>query len=145
MVITQVQALELADKYLLHTGRVALRDNISASKSVDGWRIIAKTTPIILGMDMEMTAFSINAKTGEVGASITMVVSDVLKEINERKDIDLIEKEKVKTKVKEVEDATEKPVNRKKLSVLKKWFEKNAPYLKSLIDLINTILKLGTG
>ena len=101
-VITQEQAIELADKYLLHTGRVALRDNISVIKSDKEWRIVAKTTPIILGMDTEMTAFSIDAKTGEVGASITIVVSltDVLREINEKTDVDKIKKEQLKTKLK---------------------------------------------
>jgi hypothetical protein len=68
MIITQEQALELADKYLLNTGRVALRDNISVSKSVEGWRIFAKTTPIILGMDTEMTSFSIDGNTAEDGS-----------------------------------------------------------------------------
>jgi hypothetical protein len=144
MIITQEQALELADKYLLHTGRVALRDNISVSKSVEGWRIVAKTIPIILGMNTEMTAFSIDGNTGEVGASITTVVSltDILKEINERKDVDEKRKEQLKTKVKEFEEeAMKKPVDKNKIENSKKWFEKNAPYLKSLIDLITEILR----
>ena len=141
--ITKEQALELADKYLLHTGKVALRDNISVGKSSEGWRIVAKTTPIISGLYTEMTAFSIDAKTGEVGASITMVVfDDIIKEINERKDINETKKEQLKTKVEEVKDAN--PADKKKISALKKWFENNAPYLKSMIDLINTILKLAT-
>jgi len=145
-VITQEHALELADKYLLYTGKIALRDNISVSRSVRGWQIMAKTTPIILGMQTEITTFPIDMETGEVGASITMTVSitDVLKEINERKDIDETKKELLKTKVGEFEDTTKKPVDRNKMNDLKKWFENNAPYLKSIVDLINTILsKLG--
>jgi len=139
MPITEEQALELADKYLLHTGRIALRDNISVSKSAREWQIVAKTTPVISGMQTEITAFPIDAETGEVGASITTTVSitDALKEIDERKDLDEPKKEQIKEKVREVE---KEPLDRNKMNDLKKWFEDNAPYLKSIIDLITTIL-----
>jgi hypothetical protein len=140
--ITREQALELADKYLLYTGRIALKDDISVSRSVRGWQIIAKTTPIILGMETEITSFPIDMKTGEVGASITQTVSitEVLKEISERKDIDEQKREQLRTKVGEFEDASKKPVDKNKMNDLKKWFENNAPYLKSIIDLITAIL-----
>ena len=143
--ITQEQARELADKYLLYTGKIALRDNISVSKGVKGWQIVAKTTPIILGMETVITSFPIDMVTGEVGAAIDMTVptvsiTNVLKEINERKDIDEQKREQVRTKVGEFEDASKKPVDKNKMNNLKKWFENNAPYLKSIIDLINTIL-----
>lgn len=139
MPITQEQALELADKYLLSTGKIALKDNISVSRGARGWQIVAKTTPAILGMQTEITAFPIDEETGEVGASITTTVSitDVLKEIDERKDIDEPKKEQIKEKVREVE---QEPLDRNKMNDLKKWFENNAPYLKSIIDLITTIL-----
>jgi hypothetical protein len=140
--ITQEQARELAEKYLLYTGKIALKDNISVSRSVRGWQIVAKTTPIILGMETVITSFPIDMETGEVGAAIDITVSitDVLKEINERKDIDEQKKEQLRTKVGELEDTAKKPVDKNKMDDLKKWFEKNAPYLKSIIDLINTIL-----
>ena len=143
MPITQEQALELADKYLLYTGKIALRDNISVSKGARGWQIVAKTTPVILGMPTEITTFPIDMETGEVGVSITTTVSitDVLKEIDERKDLDEPKKEQIKEKVKEVDKEVEKePLDRNKMNDLKKWFENNAPYLKSIIDLITTIL-----
>ena len=143
MPITQEQALELAEKYLLYTGKISLRDNISVSRGARGWQIVAKTTPVILGMETEITTFPIDMKTGEVGASITTTVSitDVLKEIDERKDLDEPKKEQIKEKVREVDEEVEKePVDRNKMNDLKKWFENNAPYLKSIIDLITTIL-----
>ena len=143
--ITREQALELADKYLLHTGRIALKDDISVSKSVRGWQIVAKTTPIISGDETEITSFSIDMKTGEVGVSITQIVpivsiTEVLKEIRERKGIDEQKREQLRTKVGEFEDASKKPVDKNKMNDLKKWFENNAPYLKSIIDLITAIL-----
>jgi len=139
MPITQEQALELADKYLLYSGKIALRDNISVSRGARGWQIVAKTTPVILGMKTEITTFPIDAETGEVGVSITTTVSitDVLKEIDERKDLDEPKKEQIKEKVKEVE---KEPLDKNKMNDLKKWFENNAPFLKSIIDLITTIL-----
>jgi len=143
--ITQEQARELADKYLLYTGKIALRDNISVSRSVREWQILAKTTPIISGMETVITSFPIDMETGEVGAGIdrtvpTVSITSVLKEINERKDIDEQKREQVRTKVGELEDASKKAVDKNKMNNLKKWFENNAPYLKSIIDLINTIL-----
>jgi hypothetical protein len=144
--ITREQALELADKYLLSTGRIALKDDISVSRSVRGWQIVAKTTPIILGTETEITSFPIDMKTGEVGVSITQIVpitvsiTKVLKEISERKDIDEQKREQLRTKVGELEDASKKPVDKNKMNDLKKWFENNAPYLKSIIDLITAIL-----
>ena len=145
MPITKEQALELADKWLLRFERkVVLRDNMTIWKSNGGWSIRAKTTPIILGMQTEIMRFSIDEETGEVGACITIPVPNVpviLKEIDERKDLDKPKKEQVKEKVKEVNKQAEKePIDKKKMSSLKKWFENNAPYLKSIIDLINTIL-----
>ena len=104
---------------------------------------MAKTTPVILGMPTEITTFPIDMETGEVGVSITTTVSitDVLKEIDERKDLDEPKKEQIKEKVKEVDEEVEKePLDRNKMNDLKKWFENNAPYLKSIIDLITTIL-----
>lgn len=147
MRITKEQAHELADKYLMYTGKYALRDNIFVSRNVRGWQILAKTTPMILGMPTEITSFTIDVETGEVGVAITGTVSitAVLKEINQRKDIDETKKEQLKNKVEEVEDATKKSVDRNKVKNLKKWFEKNASYLKSIIDVINTLLKLGSG
>ncbi|MCW4023342.1 MAG: hypothetical protein NWF02_09310 [Candidatus Bathyarchaeota archaeon] len=82
MQITKEQALELAEKYLLYTAKIALRDNISVSENVTEWQIHAKTTPIITGMRTEIMKFSIDKKTGEVGAVITNIFStpDVPKE-----------------------------------------------------------------
>lgn len=135
--ITQEQALELADKYLLYTEKFALKDNISVSRVARGWQIVAKTTPVILGMQTEITKFTINAETGEVGVSITAV----LKEIDERKDLEELKKEQIKEKVREYnEEVEKKPLDRNKMNDLKKWFENNAPYLKSIIDLITIIL-----
>ena len=145
-VITQEQAIELADKYLLFSNKIALRDNISVRKVIRGWEIMAITIPIIEGKETELMTFSIDMVTGEVGAGITNTIfsiTNVLKEINERKDIDETKKEQLKTKVEEIKDSAKKPVNRNKMNVLKKWFEKNPPYLKSIIDLINTLLKWG--
>lgn len=141
--ITQEQALELADKYLLYMGKFTLKDNISVSRVTRGWQIVAKTTPVILGMQIEITTFSINAETGEVGVSITSPVSitDVLKKIDERKDLNEPKMEQIKEKVREFnEEVEKKPLDRNKMKDLKKWFENNAPYLKSIIDLITTIL-----
>lgn len=140
--ITQEQARELADKYLLYTGKIALRDNISVSKGVKGWQIMAITTPIISGMETVITSFPIDFVTGEVGAAIDMTVSitEALKTINQRKDIDEQKKEQVRKKVGEFKDVMKKPVDKNKMNNLKKWFEKNAPYLKSIIDLITAIV-----
>jgi hypothetical protein len=140
--ITQEQARELADKYLLHTGRIALRDNIFVDRGVKGWQVVAITTPIILGMDTEVTSFSIDKETGEVGASITMTASitEALQIINKRKDLDETKKEQVIAKVKEFKEASKKPIEKKKMNDLKKWFENNAPYLKSIIDFLTAIL-----
>lgn len=145
MPITKEQALELADKWLLKfEGKAVLRDNMTIWKSNEGWSIRAKTTPIILGMQTEIMRFSIDEETGEVGVCTTIPVLNVpviLREIDERKDLDKPKKEQVKEKVKEVNKQAEKePIDKKKMSSLKKWFENNAPYLKSIIDLINTIL-----
>jgi hypothetical protein len=135
--ITKEQAKELADKYLSYTGKVALRDNILVvNKDAKGWIITAKTTPIILGMDTEVCNFSINAETGEVGVSIDYV----LKQIDEMKDIDNLKKEQAKAKVIEVDKELREPINKNKLNSLKIWLKDNAPYLKSIIDLIATIL-----
>jgi len=103
---------------------------------------VAKTTPVILGMQTEITTFPIDAETGEVGVSKTIVsIEDVLKEIDERKDLDEPKKEQTKEKVREVDEEVEKkPLDRNKMNDLKKWFENNAPYLKSIIDLITAIL-----
>jgi len=141
--ITQEQAIELADKYLLYTGKIALRDNISIGKSVRGWQIVATTTPIILGMPIEISSFPIDIETGEVGAVITAAVSipEELKKINQQKDIDETKKEQLNTKVREFEDAIKKPVDRNKINELKKWFETNASHMKTIIDFIKLILK----
>ena len=88
-------------------------------------------------MQTEITKFTINAETGEVGVSITAV----LKEIDERKDLEELKKEQIKEKVREYnEEVEKKPLDRNKMNDLKKWFENNAPYLKSIIDLITIIL-----
>jgi hypothetical protein len=143
-VITQEQALEIADKYLVYCGKFALKNNISVRLSCRGWEIIAITTPIILGMKTEIENFHIDMKTGEVGASITHVIledviDDALKKIRERKDIDETKKEQLNTKVEELKDSANR-TDKNKMDDLKKWFEKNGPYLKSIIDLINTLL-----
>lgn len=146
MPITQEQALELADKWLLgFEGKVVLRDNMNISKSAEGWRIVAKTTPIITGMETEIMTFSINAETGEVGVSMTITVSipDVLKEINERKNLDETKKEQLIAKVREFDtEITKKPVDRNKVGDLKTWFENNASWLKEVISIISTILSM---
>ena len=49
----------------------------------------------------------------------------------------------MKEKVKEVDNEAEKEhIDEKKMSRLKNWFKNNAPYLKSVIDFITTLLKL---
>ena len=144
MPITQEQALELADKYLLYSTKFALKDNISVSRVARGWRIVAKTTPVIFGMQIEITTFTIDAETGEVGASITIPVkiTDVLKEIDERKDLDELKKEQIKEKVREFEEEVmENPPDGNMLNDFKKWFENNASFLESIINLITTILQ----
>jgi len=146
MPITKEQALEIADKYIFQTGRFALRDNISVRKSAREWVILAKTTPVILGMPTEITTFPIDMETGEVGVSITQIASitDVLKEINDRQNLDESKKEQLKAKVEEFEkELTKRPVDKDKMNDFKKWFEKfvnYVPLLKSIIDLINTIV-----
>ena len=76
--ITKEQALELADKWLLKLeSKVVLRDNMTVWKSDEGWIIRAKTTPIILGMQIEIMRFSINEKTGEVGVCVTVPIINV--------------------------------------------------------------------
>lgn len=143
--ITKEQAIEIADKYFLYCHKVALRDNISASNTSRGWQIVAITTPIILGMKTEITKFNIDMETGEVGAAITQtiivedVIEDALKEIDKRKDLDETKKAKINTKIEELEVSSNR-TDRKKMDNLKKWFEKNTPYLKSIIDLITAIL-----
>jgi len=143
--ITKEQALELADKWLLKfEGKVVLRDNMTIWKSDEGWSIRAKTTPVILGMRTEIMRFSIDVETGEVGVCVTVPVLNVpvvLREIDERKDLDKSKKEQVKEKVKEVDNEAEKePIDKKKMSSLKKWFEDNASFLKDVISIIATIL-----
>jgi hypothetical protein len=145
MSITKEQALELADKWLLcFEGKVVLRDNMNIIKSAEGWRITAKTTPIILGMETEIMNFSINAETGEIGVCLTIAVLNIpviLKEIDERKDLDEPKKEQVKEKVREVDEEVKKePIDKKKMSSLKKWFEDNASFLKDVISIIAKIL-----
>ena len=148
MPITQEQALEIADKYILYEGKFALRDNILVRKSAYGrreWEILAKTTPVILGMSTEITTFPIDMETGEVGVSVTVVsIKDVLKDINDRNNLDKPQKEQLKAKVKEFEkEPMKSPVDKDKMNDLKKGFEKfvnYVPLLKSIIDLINTIL-----
>ena len=146
MPITKEQALEIADKYLFYTGKIVLRDNISVRKSARGWEILPKTTPIILGMPTEITTFPIDTETGEVGVSITQTASitDVLKEINDRQNLDEPKKEQLKAKVEEFKkESTKRPVDKDKMNDLKKGFEKfvnYVPLLKSIIDLINTIV-----
>jgi hypothetical protein len=71
MTITKGQALELADKYLLFTNRIVLRDNISISKSPEGWKITADTTPMVPGMLKETIQFIIDKKTGKIKVTIT--------------------------------------------------------------------------
>jgi len=145
MSITKEQALELADKWLLKfEGKVVLRDNMNINKSAEGWRITARTIPIILGMETEIMNFSINAETGEIGVCLTIAVPNIpviLKEIDERKDLDEPKKEQVKEKVREVnEEAKKEPIDKKKMSNLKKWFEDNASFLKDVISIIAKIL-----
>lgn len=112
MPITQEQALELADKYISYMGNFALRDNIKViNKSAEGWNIVAKTTPMISGMPTEIMRFPIDAETGEVGGCQIVTVPNIpviLKEIDERKDLDEPKKEQVKAKVKEVEEEAKK-------------------------------------
>ncbi len=148
MPINQEQALELADKYLLHDEKIALRDNISVSRSAKEWRIVAKTTPIILGMETEIITFPIDMETGEVGVTITRAVSitDVLREINGRVDLDELKKEQLKAKVKEFEkDSTKKPIDKKKMESLKTWFKNHASEIEAfyaIIQIISTILSI---
>ncbi len=147
MPITKRQALELADKWLLEFGgRIVLRDNIRAvSKSAEGWYILAVTTPMTLGMKTEIFRFSINAETGEVGASLSYQVPNsqtVLKEIDEKDDLDQAKKEQIREKIREVEKETKKePIDKKRIGDIKKWFEDNAPWLKDVISIIAEILK----
>jgi hypothetical protein len=144
--ITKEQALELADKWLLAFEKeVVLRDNMTIWKSDEGWSIRAITTPIILGMQTEILQFSIDAETGEVGVCITFPVLNVpvvTREIEKRQDLDKQQKEQMKEKVKEVAEEAEKdPVDKNKLSSLKKWFEDNASFLKDVISIIAEILR----
>lgn len=144
--ITKEQALELADKWLLSVeNKVVLRDNMIIWKSGNEWNISAKTTPIILGRQTEILKFSIDAETGEVGACITfpiLNVQAVTREIEERQDLNEQQKEQMKEKVKEVnKEAQNEPVDKKKMSKLKKWFEDNASFLKDVISIIAEILR----
>jgi hypothetical protein len=136
MQITKEQALELADKYLLYTGNIVLRNNITVSGSAEGWSIVAETTPVILGMQTEIITFSIDVNTGEVGVSVTMV----LREIDERNGIDKPKKEEMKAKVTEVAELKKEPIDKKKINGLKKWFEDNASWLKDVISILSTII-----
>jgi hypothetical protein len=64
--ISQSQAVELAEKYLLIKDKIVLRDHLTVTRSLDGWHITAKTTPIILGKSTELIQFTINVDTGEI-------------------------------------------------------------------------------
>ena len=138
MAITKEQAQELADKYLLYIGQVALRDNIKVSEGYERsrkvWKIIvAKTTPIIAGMQTESHIFSIDADTGEVG----VVMSSIMLKIDEKKDIDDQEKKQLKAKAKELEsELAKKPIDKKKVYRLRDWFNNNASFLKDIIKII---------
>ena len=147
MPITREQAIELADKYFLQMGSYVLKDNISVSKSDRGWEIVGISTPAILGMQTEVSKFDINMETGEIGAVITttITITDALRQIKERNDLSIAERDELKTKIEEFEKESKKPIDKNKMTDLKKWFETNAPYLKSVIDMISSILKLISG
>lgn len=144
MPISREQALELADKWLLHfEGRIVLRDNIAIRKSAEGWSIVARTTPVILGMQTEIMKFSIDANTGEVGVCITFPVSQILRKIDERGDIDDQEKKQVKAKVTEVETELKKiRIDRSRMMLLRNWFENNASWLKDILEIISKVLSM---
>ena len=74
MVFSQNQAVEIAEKYLLIKDKVVLRDNITVTKNSDGWRITAKTTPIVIGKSKEIIQFIINFETGEINMPISRSV-----------------------------------------------------------------------
>jgi hypothetical protein len=147
VIITKEQAIEIADKYLfLYCGKTALKDNISATKGAKGWAILAITTPIISGQETYIENFEIDMETGEVGVVISSIaldnrINEVLKLIRDRKDIDEAKKAEISTKVEEVKNSVKRK-DKEKIIELKKWFEKNTPFFKSILDLINTILTI---
>jgi hypothetical protein len=76
MPINKEQALELADKYLLHfQGHMVLRDNITISRKNNKWVINAETIPLTIGEPIEGISFDIDVDSGEFGATITFRVS----------------------------------------------------------------------
>jgi hypothetical protein len=141
--ITEKQAIELADKYLMYINKYALRDNIFATKKDQKWQIVAVTTPIILGMNFEWHSFPIDMETGEVGAAIssmvTLPIADVLRQIRETKDLKKAQKDQAIAKVIETQDASKRS-DPDRLEDLKKWFKENRPYLKSVLDFITAVL-----
>lgn len=78
MTITQEQALELAEKYILQAlRRIVLKENISVSRSHEGWAIVAKTTPMAVEMPTERIEFTIDAETGiRVGSCVFKILKE---------------------------------------------------------------------
>lgn len=64
--ISQSQAVELAEKYLLIKDKVVLSDHLTVTPSPDGWHVTATTTPVMLGKSTELIQFTINGESGEI-------------------------------------------------------------------------------
>ena len=71
MSISQTQAFEIAEKYLLIKDKVVLRDHITVTQSPDSWHITAKTTPTLMRKSKEIIQFTIDGETGEISMPIS--------------------------------------------------------------------------
>lgn len=67
--ISQRQAFEIAEKYLLIKDRVVLNDHITVTPHSDGWQVTARTTPAILGKSTELIQFTIDGDSGAISMS----------------------------------------------------------------------------
>jgi hypothetical protein len=71
MSISQSQAVEVAEKYLLIKDKIVLRDYMTVTKSPDGWHVTAKTMPAMIGKSTETIQFTIDGETGEIRMPIS--------------------------------------------------------------------------
>lgn len=71
--ISQRQAVELAEQYLLIQDKIVLREHLTVARSPDGWHITATTTPVLPGTSTERIQFTINGDTGKITMPTTPV------------------------------------------------------------------------
>ena len=72
MPINREHALEIADKYLLYSGYIVLKETIEVNRIPQGWSITAKSIPMISSAFKETINFTIDGVTGVVDAVVTL-------------------------------------------------------------------------